>query len=61
MRYINGSMTPQEAKEKASNVMMVKKIRDYSEESVFKKKAEKAMAFIKKHGIPKSFKKKAIK
>jgi hypothetical protein len=48
-------------KEKATNVTVVKKIRDYSEEPVFKKKAEKAVAFIKKHGLPKSFKKKATK
>jgi hypothetical protein len=48
-------------KEKVTHVTVVKKIRDYSEEPVFKKKAEKATAFIKKHGLPKSFKKKAIK
>jgi hypothetical protein len=32
-------------------------MKDYSKEHVFKKKAEKALAFIKKHGLPKSKKK----
>jgi len=29
-------------------------MRDYSEEPAFKKKAEKAAGFIKKHGLPKT-------
>ena len=41
---------------KVSSVTIVKKMRDYSKESVFKKKAENAAAFIKKNGLP-SFKK----
>lgn len=45
-------------KDKSNNVTVVKKMRDYSEEPVFKKKAERAMAFLKKHGLPKTFKKK---
>jgi hypothetical protein len=41
-----------------TNVTIVKKLRDYSTDPVFKKKAEEAKKFIKKHGIPESFKKK---
>jgi hypothetical protein len=37
---------------KVSSVTVVKKMRDYSGESVFKKKAENAAAFIKKNGLP---------
>ena len=45
-------------KEKSTNVSVVKKMKDYSKESTFKKKAHKAIAFLKKHGLPKSFTKK---
>jgi hypothetical protein len=45
-------------KEQTSNVTIVKKMRDYSNEPAFKKKAENAIKFLKKHGIPESFKKK---
>ena len=45
-------------KQKTSEMSVVKKMRDYSEEPAFKKKAEKATAFLKKYGLPKSFKKK---
>ena len=45
-------------KEKATDVAVVKKMKDYSKEPAFKKKAEKAIAFLKKHGLPKAFKKK---
>jgi len=45
-------------KEKSSSVAVVKKMRDYSNEPAFKKKAEKAIAFLKKHGLPKAFTKK---
>ena len=41
-----------------SNVTIVKKMRDYSNEPVFKKKAEDAIKFLKKHGLPESIKKK---
>lgn len=34
--------------DKSHSVTVVKKMRDYSEEPVFKKKAEKAIAFLKK-------------
>ncbi len=44
-------------REASSNVNVVKKLRDYSKEPAFKKKAESAAAFIKKHGLPKSAKK----
>jgi len=46
-------------KDKSHNVTVVKKMKDYSEEPVFKKKAEKAIAFLKKNGLPKTFKKKS--
>ena len=42
----------------ASNVTVVRKVKDYSKEPAFKKKAADALAFIKKHGLPKAFKKK---
>jgi hypothetical protein len=42
----------------SSNVTGVKKMRDYSKEPSFKKKADDAIAFLKKHGLPKTFKKK---
>ena len=45
-------------KGKTSDVTVVKKMKDYSEEPAFKKKAEKATAFLKKHGLPKAFSKK---
>lgn len=46
-------------KDKDNNyVTIVKKMRDYSNEPAFKKKAEKAIEFLKKNGLPKSFKKK---
>ncbi len=44
-------------KEKVSNVTVVKKMRDYSKEPVFKKKAENAALFIKKNGLPQTFRK----
>ena len=46
-------------KGKSANVTVVKKMKDYSKESAFKKKAEKAIAFLKKHGLPKAFTKKS--
>lgn len=45
-------------KENTTHVAIVKKMRDYSNEPAFKKKAESAIAFLKKHGVPKSFQKK---
>ena len=45
---------------KSGNVAVVKKIRDYSDEPAFKKKAKKAIAFLKKHGLPKTSKKKSV-
>lgn len=44
-------------KDKNNNVTIVKKMKDYSNEITFKKKAEDAARFLKKHGLPKSFKK----
>lgn len=37
---------------KVISVTTVKKMRDYSKEPVFKKKAENAAAFVKKNGLP---------
>lgn len=45
-------------KDKTNSVTIVKKMRDYSNEPAFKKKAENAVKFLKKHGLPESFKKK---
>ena len=45
-------------KEKNSSVTIVKKMRDYSNDPAFKKKAEKATIFLEKYGLPESFKKK---
>ena len=39
-------------------IIIVKKMRDYSKEPAFVKKAEEAKAFLKKHGLPKAFSKK---
>jgi hypothetical protein len=39
-------------------VSVVKKMKDYSGDPVFKKKAEKAITFLKKNGLPKAFTKK---
>lgn len=41
-----------------SNIIIVEKMRDYSNDPFFKKKAEEARMFLKEHGIPESFKKK---
>lgn len=45
-------------KGRTNEITVVKNMRDYSNEPVFKKKAEKAKAFIEKHGLPKHFTKK---
>lgn len=45
-------------KGKTNEVSVVKKMRDYSNEPAFKKKAEKAAEFLKKNGLPKAFTKK---
>ena len=36
-------------------IIVVRKMRDYSNEPLFQKKAEKAASFLKKHGLPKAF------
>jgi hypothetical protein len=43
---------------KDKGVVIVKEMRDYSKEPAFVKRAEEAAAFLKKHGLPESFKKK---
>ena len=45
-------------KNNKSQIAIIKKMKDYSKEPVFKKKAEKAITFLKKHGLPKAFTKK---
>jgi len=42
-------------KQKSNEIAVEKKMKDYSNEPSFKKKADKAMIFIKKHGLPKAF------
>jgi hypothetical protein len=42
-------------KDTAANVTVVQKIRDYSQDPFIKKKAERAKAFIAKHGLPKGW------
>jgi hypothetical protein len=42
---------------KNNQVTVVKKMKNYSEDPFLKKKAENALAFIKKHGLPRSAKK----
>lgn len=45
-------------KEGKSGITVVSKMKDYSKETVFKKKAEKATAFLKKNSLPDTFTKK---
>ena len=45
-------------KRKSNKIIIVEKMRDYSNDPVFKKKAEDARIFLKKHPLPESFKKK---
>ena len=42
-----------------TEIAVVKKIKDYSKEPFFREKAEKAVAFLKKRGLPKAFQKKS--
>jgi hypothetical protein len=44
-------------KHKAADVIVVKKMRDYSKAPFFKKKAESSSSFLKKNGLPKLHKK----
>jgi len=37
------------------NIIIVKELRDYSNDPVFKKQVEEAKEFLKKHGLPKSY------
>jgi hypothetical protein len=43
-------------REKNDDVTIIKKMKDYSNEPAFKKKAENAISFLKKHKLPKEFK-----
>ena len=45
-------------KEELKEIVEVKNMRDCSNEPFFKKKAESDAAFIKKHGLPKTIRKK---
>lgn len=40
------------SKKREGNITVVKKMKDYSQETVFKKKLENAQNFIEKHGLP---------
>jgi hypothetical protein len=42
-------------KDTNKEIIVVRKMRDYSNEPLFQKKAEKAASFLKKHGLPKAF------
>jgi hypothetical protein len=57
-RVIMSSSAVKKKKIKDNDIVEVKKMRDYSKDPVFRKKAEDAAAFIKKHGLPDSFTKK---
>jgi hypothetical protein len=50
---------PKSKTPKQPNITVAKKMRDYSNEPAFVKAAERATAFLKKAGLPKSFKKEA--
>ncbi|MES1220401.1 MAG: hypothetical protein ABUT20_33175 [Bacteroidota bacterium] len=43
----------------SDNITVLKEIKNYSKEPVFKKKAEEAAKFLKKNGLSESFKKKS--
>ena len=51
------SATKSKKWEDTINVTIDENMRDYSNDPYFKKKHEEAAEFIKKHGLPKSFKK----
>jgi hypothetical protein len=53
--------TVEDKKEHTSKVTIVKKLKDYSNEPAFKKKADSAVKFLRKNGLPKSLKKKSSK
>jgi hypothetical protein len=42
-------------KQKAAEPVEIKKMRNYSSEPAFKKKAAKASELLKKHGLPEAF------
>ena len=48
-------MSATTTKKTSLKVVIVKKMKDYSKEPFFVKKAEDAKAILKKHGLPKSF------
>ena len=45
-------------KKLSGNITVVKDMRDYSKDPTVLKRAKEAKAFLKKHGLPESFKKK---
>jgi len=45
-------------KKKQNGITVIKKMKDYSNEPAFKKKAAKAEEFLQKHGLPEDFVKK---
>ncbi|MEX6686286.1 hypothetical protein QTN47_02205 [Danxiaibacter flavus] len=46
-------------KNKTSNIIVTKKMKDYSQDAVFKKKADEAAAFLTKNGMPRNFARKS--
>lgn len=53
------SIAINKGKSDKEDITVKKNMRDYSNEPYFVKKAEKATAFLKKHGLPKSNSKKS--
>lgn len=47
--------TSKSSKDQFLNITIVKEMRDYSNDPVFKKQVEEAKAFLKEHGLPKSY------
>lgn len=49
---MNSTMGAASLKKTKGEIPVVKKMKDYSKEPVFLQKAEKAAAFLAKHGLP---------
>jgi len=50
---------PASKKETTINIRVVKNMRDYSKDPVLQRMGEEAKEFLKKHGLPESFKKRS--
>ena len=53
------AVTKKKKKRNFSNIIIVEKMRDYSNDPFFKKKAEEAKIFLQQHPLPESFTKKS--